>query len=54
MNQIPNSAVSQSFWLTVNYFEIPYLLKSWDLYCACHPGCSARFLDHMRALLVQV
>jgi hypothetical protein len=33
---------------------MPYLLESWDLDSACHPDVSARFADHLGALLVQV
>jgi hypothetical protein len=33
-------------------FEIPYLLDYWELDCACHPDCSPRFVDHLRALHV--
>jgi hypothetical protein len=31
-----------------------YLLESWEIYCACNPDCSSRFVDHLGALLVQV
>jgi hypothetical protein len=26
-------------------FEVLYLLEYWELDCACHPNCSARFVD---------
>jgi hypothetical protein len=31
-----------------------YLLESWEIDCACHQDCIARFVDHLGALLVQV
>jgi hypothetical protein len=34
--------------------EMPYLLESWELYCACQLDCSARFVEHVGALLVPV
>jgi hypothetical protein len=35
-------------------FEMSYLHESWELDCACHPDDIVRFVDHLRALLVQV
>jgi hypothetical protein len=32
---------------------MPYLLESWELYCACQPNYSARIVEHNGALLVQ-
>jgi hypothetical protein len=45
VTQFPDK--SSSFLLKpLAIFEIPYLLPSWDLVCACQPHQSARFIDH--------
>jgi hypothetical protein len=31
-----------------------YLLEPWELECACQPDCSEIFVNHLRALLIQV
>jgi hypothetical protein len=33
-------------------FEIPYLLESWMLGCACHSDQSAMFVGHLEIILV--
>jgi hypothetical protein len=33
---------------------VQYLLEFWELDSVCHPYCSARFIDHLGAHLVQV
>jgi hypothetical protein len=32
---------------------MPYLLESWELYCACQLDCSERIVEYNGALLVQ-
>jgi hypothetical protein len=34
-------------------FEIPYLVESRKLDCACHSDQSAMFVGHLRTLLIQ-
>jgi hypothetical protein len=53
MNQFSDGQFSE-FAELLAIFEMPYLLESWELDCACHPYCSARFVDQLGAPLVQV
>jgi hypothetical protein len=56
--ELSNSVLDMTFFRIllkqVAIFQMPYLLKSWELECACHPDCSAWIVEHNGILLFHV
>jgi hypothetical protein len=53
-NSVSRQEIFRFLLKQVAIFEMSYLLDYWDLECACHPDCSARSVENLGALLVQV
>jgi hypothetical protein len=52
-NSVPDLKFFRVLLKQVAIFEMPYLLESGELYCACQPYCSVRIVEHNGTLIVK-